>query len=83
MRQRLRRGCQVIRLRRLVRFIMKRLSMRGFLVLDYTKTRGAVQALGGWIRKGKLMCGWTCKRKVRLFCNVHHPKGQFRYSTDS
>jgi len=35
-------------------FVMKRLSMRGFLVLDYTKTREAVQALSGWIRDGRL-----------------------------
>lgn len=35
-------------------FIMKRLSMRGFLVLDYTKTREAVGAIGGWIREGKI-----------------------------
>jgi hypothetical protein len=34
--------------------VMKRLSMRGFLVLDYTKTREAVQAIDGWIREGKL-----------------------------
>ena len=33
---------------------MKRLSMRGFLVLDYTKTKEAVHALSGWIREGKL-----------------------------
>ncbi len=35
-------------------FIMKRLSMRGFLVLDYTKTKEAVGAIAGWIREGKL-----------------------------
>jgi len=35
-------------------FVMKRLSMRGFLILDYTKTREAVQVLGGWIRDGRL-----------------------------
>ena len=35
-------------------FVMKRLSMRGFLVLDYTKTKEAVHALSGWIREGKL-----------------------------
>lgn len=35
-------------------FIMKRLSMRGFLVLDYTKTRQAVGAIGEWIREGKI-----------------------------
>ncbi|MEO9080297.1 MAG: NADP-dependent oxidoreductase, partial [Rhodanobacter sp.] len=35
-------------------FIMKRLNMRGFLVLDYTKTRDAVHAISGWIREGKI-----------------------------
>ena len=35
-------------------FIIKRLSMRGFLVLDYTKTKEAVGAIVGWIREGKL-----------------------------
>ena len=34
--------------------IIKRLSVRGFLVLDYTKTKQAVHALSGWIREGKL-----------------------------
>jgi NADPH-dependent curcumin reductase CurA len=34
--------------------IMKRLNVRGFLVLDYTKTREAVGAITGWIREGKL-----------------------------
>lgn len=35
-------------------FIMKRLSMRGFLVLDYTKAAEAVGAITGWLREGKL-----------------------------
>jgi NADPH-dependent curcumin reductase CurA len=35
-------------------FIMKRLSLRGFLVLDYTGTREAVAAVGGWIREGRI-----------------------------
>jgi NADPH-dependent curcumin reductase CurA len=34
--------------------VMKRLAIQGFLVLDYSKTREAVQALGGWIRDGRL-----------------------------
>jgi hypothetical protein len=34
--------------------VIRRLMVRGFLVLDYTKTRQAVQALSGWIRDGKL-----------------------------
>jgi NADPH-dependent curcumin reductase CurA len=35
-------------------FVMKRLSMRGFPVLDYTKTKEAVLAISGWIRDGRL-----------------------------
>ena len=35
-------------------FVMKRLSMRGFLILDYTKTKEAVLAISGWIRDGRL-----------------------------
>jgi NADPH-dependent curcumin reductase CurA len=34
--------------------IMKRLTMRGFLVLDYKEGRQAVQALMAWVRQGKL-----------------------------
>ncbi|WP_323122089.1 NADP-dependent oxidoreductase [Burkholderia alba] len=34
--------------------IAKRLTMRGFLILDYRKSREAVQALGGWLRDGRL-----------------------------
>ncbi|HEY8586458.1 MAG TPA: NADP-dependent oxidoreductase [Rhodanobacter sp.] len=35
-------------------FVMKRLSMRGFLVLDYTRTQEAVGAITGWIRAGRI-----------------------------
>jgi NADPH-dependent curcumin reductase CurA len=34
--------------------IRKRLSIRGFLILDYKRGREAAQALGGWLREGKL-----------------------------
>jgi NADPH-dependent curcumin reductase CurA len=34
--------------------IMKRLMVRGFLVLDYKKGRDAVQVLMGWVREGRL-----------------------------
>ena len=34
--------------------ISKRLTMRGFLILDYRKSREAVQTLTGWLRDGRL-----------------------------
>ncbi|CAB3962649.1 NADP-dependent oxidoreductase [Burkholderia cenocepacia] len=34
--------------------ISKRLTMRGFLILDYRKSREAVQTLAGWLRDGRL-----------------------------
>ncbi|GBH23703.1 NADP-dependent oxidoreductase [Burkholderia vietnamiensis] len=33
--------------------ISKRLTMRGFLILDYRKSREAVQTLAGWLRDGR------------------------------
>jgi NADPH-dependent curcumin reductase CurA len=63
-------------------FVMKRLSMQGFLVLDYTKTREAVQALGGWIRDGRLKAEETVAEGLenapvvlnRLFDGSHRGK---------
>ncbi len=63
-------------------FIMKRLSMRGFLVLDYTKTREAVGALGEWIREGKIKTEETVAEGLenapvvlnRLFDGSHRGK---------
>ena len=63
-------------------FIMKRLSMRGFLVLDYTKTREAVDAITGWIREGKLKVEETVAEGLenapvvlnRLFDGSHRGK---------
>ncbi|KVC87148.1 NADP-dependent oxidoreductase [Burkholderia ubonensis] len=34
--------------------ISKRLTMRGFLILDYCNSREAVQMLAGWLRDGRL-----------------------------
>lgn len=63
-------------------FIMKRLNMRGFLVLDYTKTREAVQAISGWIREGKIKTEETVAEGLenapvvlnRLFDGSHRGK---------
>ncbi|MDE2156161.1 MAG: NADP-dependent oxidoreductase [Xanthomonadaceae bacterium] len=63
-------------------FIMKRLSMRGFLVLDYTKTKEAVAAIAGWIREGKLKTQETVAEGLenapvvlnRLFDGSHRGK---------
>jgi NADPH-dependent curcumin reductase CurA len=63
-------------------FIMKRLTMRGFLVLDYTKTKEAVGAIAGWIREGKLKTEETVEEGLenapvvlnRLFDGSHRGK---------
>jgi NADPH-dependent curcumin reductase CurA len=63
-------------------FIMKRLTMRGFLVLDYTKTKEAVHAITGWIRERKLKTEETVAEGLenapvvlnRLFDGSHRGK---------
>lgn len=63
-------------------FIMKRLRMQGFLVLDYTRTREAVHAITGWIREGKLKTEETVAEGLenapvvlnRLFDGSHRGK---------
>jgi NADPH-dependent curcumin reductase CurA len=63
-------------------FIMKRLRMQGFLVLDYTKTKEAVGAIVGWIREGKLKTEETVAEGLenapvvlnRLFDGSHRGK---------
>ena len=63
-------------------FIMKRLNMRGFLVLDYAKAREAVQAISGWIREGKIKTEETVAEGLenapvvlnRLFDGSHRGK---------
>ena len=63
-------------------FVMKRLRMQGFLVLDYTKTKEAVHAISGWIREGKLKTEETVAEGLenapvvlnRLFDGSHRGK---------
>ncbi len=63
-------------------FVMKRLSMRGFLVLDYTRTEEAVRALSGWIAEGRLKAEETVAEGLehapevlnRLFDGSHRGK---------
>ena len=63
-------------------FIMKRLSMRGFLVLDYSGTKEAVHAITGWLREGKLKTEETVAEGLenapvvlnRLFDGSHRGK---------
>ncbi|MEP7185915.1 MAG: NADP-dependent oxidoreductase [Rhodanobacter sp.] len=63
-------------------FIMKRLRMQGFLVLDYTKTKEAVGAISGWIREGKIKTEETVAEGLenapvvlnRLFDGSHRGK---------
>ena len=63
-------------------FIMKRLSLRGFLVLDYTGAREAVAAIGGWIREGRIRTEETVAEGLenapvvlnRLFDGSHRGK---------
>lgn len=62
--------------------VMKRLRVHGFLVLDYTRTRQAVQALGDWIREGRLKAEETVAEGLenapvvlnRLFDGRHRGK---------
>jgi NADPH-dependent curcumin reductase CurA len=63
-------------------FIMKRLRMQGFLVLDYTKTKEAVGAIAEWIREGKIKTEETVAEGLenapvvlnRLFDGSHRGK---------
>ena len=63
-------------------FIMKRLRMQGFLVLDYSRTKEAVHAISGWIREGKLKTEETVAEGLenapvvlnRLFDGSHRGK---------
>jgi NADPH-dependent curcumin reductase CurA len=62
--------------------IMKRLTVRGFLVLDYSGTKEAVHAITGWIREGKLKTEETVAEGLenapevlnRLFDGSHRGK---------
>jgi NADPH-dependent curcumin reductase CurA len=72
-------------------FIMKRLTMRGFLVLDYTKTKEAVGAIAGWIRAGELKTEETVDQGLenapvvlnRLFDGSHRGKLVLRVAGES
>lgn len=72
-------------------FIMKRLTMRGFLVLDYTRTKEAVGAIAGWIRAGKLKTEETVADGLenapvvlnRLFDGSHRGKLVLRVAGES
>jgi NADPH-dependent curcumin reductase CurA len=71
--------------------IVKRLIVSGFLVLDYTKSKEAVQALAGWIRDGKLKAEETVSEGLenapvvinRLFDGSHRGKLLLRVATDA
>jgi hypothetical protein len=62
--------------------VVNRLVVRGFLVLDYKKTKEAVRALSGWIREGKLKAEETVVEGLedaplilnRLFDGSHRGK---------
>jgi NADPH-dependent curcumin reductase CurA len=70
--------------------VMKRLIVRGFLVLDYTKTKEAVHALAGWIREGKLKAEETVVDGLenapavlnRLFDGSHKGKLLLKVASD-
>jgi NADPH-dependent curcumin reductase CurA len=71
-------------------FIMKRLTLRGFLVLDYTKTKEAVGAIAGWIREGKIKTEETVADGLenapdvinRLFDGSHRGKLLLKVAAD-
>jgi NADPH-dependent curcumin reductase CurA len=62
--------------------VMKRLRVQGFLVLDYSKGREAVQTISGWMRAGKLKSEETVAEGLenapevlnRLFDGSHRGK---------
>jgi NADPH-dependent curcumin reductase CurA len=70
--------------------VMKRLIVRGFLILDYTKTKEAVHALAGWIREGKLKAEETVADGLenapvvlnRLFDGSHKGKLLLKVASD-
>jgi NADPH-dependent curcumin reductase CurA len=72
-------------------FIMKRLRMQGFLVLDYTKTKEAVGAISGWIRQGKIKTEETVAEGLenapvvlnRLFDGSHRGKLVLRVDAEA
>ncbi|MCA7997077.1 NADP-dependent oxidoreductase [Burkholderia metallica] len=71
--------------------ISKRLTMRGFLILDYRKSREAVQMLSGWLRDGRLKAEETVADGLenapdvlnRLFDGDHRGKLVLRVDPDA
>ncbi|WLE63493.1 NADP-dependent oxidoreductase [Burkholderia plantarii] len=71
--------------------ISKRLTMRGFLILDYRKNREAVQQLAGWLRDGRLKAEETVAEGLenapevlnRLFDGSHRGKLVLRVARDA
>ncbi|MBI0331639.1 NADP-dependent oxidoreductase [Burkholderia plantarii] len=71
--------------------ISKRLTMRGFLILDYRKNREAVQQLAGWLRDGRLKAEETVAEGLenapevlnRLFDGSHRGKLVLRVAADA
>ncbi|AOJ34485.1 NADP-dependent oxidoreductase [Burkholderia metallica] len=71
--------------------ISKRLTMRGFLILDYRKSREAVQVLSGWLRDGRLKAEETVADGLenapdvlnRLFDGDHRGKLVLRVDPDA
>ncbi|QJP69179.1 NADP-dependent oxidoreductase [Burkholderia glumae] len=71
--------------------ISKRLTMRGFLILDYRKNREAMQQLAGWLRDGRLKAEETVAEALehapevlnRLFDGSHRGKLVLRVAEDA
>ncbi|RQR42124.1 MULTISPECIES: NADP-dependent oxidoreductase [unclassified Burkholderia] len=71
--------------------ISKRITMRGFLILDYRKSREAVQTLAGWLRDGHLKAEETVADGLenapdvlnRLFDGDHRGKLVLRVDPDA
>jgi NADPH-dependent curcumin reductase CurA len=71
--------------------IVKRLSVRGFLVFDYADTHKAVQELAGWVQSGHIKAEETIEDGLenapvvlnRLFDGSHRGKLLLRVAQDS
>jgi len=71
--------------------ISKRITMRGFLILDYRKSREAVQTLASWLRDGRLKAEETVADGLenapdvlnRLFDGDHRGKLVLRVDPDA
>lgn len=71
--------------------ISKRLTLHGFLILDYRKNREAVQQLAGWLRDGRIKAEETVADGLenapevlnRLFDGSHRGKLVLRVAADA